>query len=209
MGKNFMRKLLTVAMTLALVMTSCVFAFAADPADSPTVGKVSTIKTTANYSKKTLRIAWAKVEGAEKYKVYVNGKLVKTTTSNIFTLENMRADKNYKIQIAAVKGDKVGEKSDLVNKSANMRWYKRTTNTKAKGLTGKASISWSKVSGATGYQILQYKGGKWKVVKTVKSGSTTSALIHKLSKGSHKFKVRAMKGNYRGILTATYTAKVK
>ncbi len=209
MGKNFMRKLLTVAMTLALVMTSCVFAFAADPADSPKVGKVSNIETTANYSKKTLRIAWPKVEGATRYKVYINGQLVKCTTSNIYTFENLRAGRNYEIQIAAVKGNKVGEKSDLVKKSANMRWYKRTTNTKATGLKGKAVISWTKVSGATGYQILQYKDGKWKLVRTVSGGSTTKALVHKLSKGNHQFRVRAIKGNYIGIRTAAYTATVK
>lgn len=204
MGKKFMRKMFALVMTLALVMTSGLFVFA----DSPTVGKVSKVTSSASYTKKELKISWKAVDGATEYKVYVNGKYKTTVKGTSYTLKNMKAGKNYDIQIAAVKNGKEGEKSKPVNKTRSKRWFKPTKNVKASGGKGRTTLTWSKVSGATGYQILEYKNGAWTVVKSV-TGSKTRAVINNLKKGSHKYRVRAIKGNYLGILCATKTVKVK
>ena len=206
MDNKLGRKLFAVVMSLALIMTSGLMVFA-DSA-SPTVGKVSGIDTTGNYSKKTMAVTWTAVDGATSYNIYLNGTKVGTATGTSYTITGLKAGQNYTIAVAAVKNGKEGEKSTVAKKTLSERWFKNTKIKKAKGGKKKATITWSKTKGATGYQILEKKNGKWVVVKTV-GKNKTSATIKKLSKGKHQFRVRAIKGDYIGIWSATKTAKVK
>lgn len=205
MRRRVMRKLFALVMTLALVMTSGLFVFAAS---SPTVGKVGTVSSVGNYSKKSYAVTWKAVSGADSYNVYVNGKLVKSgVTGTSYTVTGLKSNKNYSIQVSAVKNGKEGKKSDAVNKTLSKRWMKTTKIKKITSGKKKVTIKWKSVSGATGYQILQKKNGKWVVVKTV--GKKTSTPIKKLKKGKYQFKVRPIKGNWLGIRSATKTGKAK
>lgn len=204
MGKKFMHKLFAVAMTLALIMTSGAFAFA----NSPTVGTVAKVNSEAQFSKKTMKVSWKAVKGAEKYKVYLNGKLKKTVTGTSCTLKGLKDGSKYKIQVAAVKSNKAGKKSKVYTKTRTMRWFKVAKKVKAKAGKGKATLTWKKVKGATGYQVCEYKNGTWMVVKSV-GKSKTKAVVKNLGKGTHKFRVRPIKGDYLGILCGTKSVKVK
>lgn len=69
------------------------------------------------------------------------------------------------------------------------------------------TLSWEKVSGASGYYVQQYSGKKWKTVKTIKKAGTTSAKITKLKiNNTYKFRVCAYKGKKKG---AYVTVKAK
>ena len=62
-------------------------------------------------------------------------------------------------------------------------------------------LTWKKVSGAKGYQIYRAtsKNGKYKKVKTIKSGKTVSWTNTKLTTGKkYYYKVRAYKGSRTG-----------
>lgn len=204
MGKKLARKLFAVVMTLALVLTSGLFVFA----DSPTVGKTSSVSSAGSYSKKSFAVTWKAVKGAESYNVYVNGKKVKSgVTGTSYTVTGLKANGTYNIQITAVKGGKEGKKSELVNKTLNKRWMKTAKIKKAKSGKKKVTLTWKKVSGATGYQVLQKKNGKWVVIKTL--GKKTKVTIKKLKKGKYQFRVRPIKGNWLGIRSAAKTGKAK
>ena len=60
--------------------------------------------------------------------------------------------------------------------------------------SNKVVVSWTKNSNADGYQVLKKSGDTYKVIKTIKSRSTTSYKVTGLKKGqTHRFAVRAYK----------------
>lgn len=66
------------------------------------------------------------------------------------------------------------------------------------------SLKWTKVSGATGYELEQYKSSKWKKITTAK---TTSFKVQKLTLGTtYKFRVRALKSSGNSISYGKYSA---
>lgn len=59
--------------------------------------------------------------------------------------------------------------------------------------TGSVTLSWKKVSSATGYEIFRYSNEQWKKIATV-SASTTKYAVKNLSSGkAYSFKVKAYK----------------
>ena len=93
---------------------------------------------------------------------------------------------------------------------------KNATVKKVKAGKKKATVTWKKVKGATGYQIRysyskSMSGAKY---MTVKGGSKTKATIKKLKKGKRVYvqvrPIKAYKGHtYIGILGSKKSAKVK
>lgn len=53
------------------------------------------------------------------------------------------------------------------------------------------NLQWDKRSGASGYQIQQYKDKKWKTVKTITSGKTVLWKVTKFTAGTQKYRIRA------------------
>ncbi|MGN0527693.1 MAG: hypothetical protein ACI4IE_01065 [Eubacterium sp.] len=82
-------------------------------------------------------------------------------------------------------------------KSASYTYYVRckTPTLKVKSQKKAVSLSWNKVSGATGYKIYRAtsKNGTYKLIKTISSGSTTSYKNTKLtSKKTYYYKITAI-----------------
>ena len=82
--------------------------------------------------------------------------------------------------------------------------------------TAKTSITlgWNKGTTASGYQLQQYKGGKWVTVYTGTKATSTSCTVKSLKANtSYKFKIRAYKtyGNTKqyGSWSSTLTVKTK
>lgn len=83
--------------------------------------------------------------------------------------------------------------------------------------TTSVKFSWSKVAGASGYEIYRYNSGSYKKIATITSGNTTSFTNSKLSAGKiYKYKVRAymnssnIYGSFSSVLqTATKPNKTK
>jgi hypothetical protein len=199
MGNKFMRRMVTLIVALAMVMTSGVFAFAAS---SPTTGKITTLSSEGSNGGKKITVTWKADKKADKYIVKV-GSMSKEVTGTSATFTT-KAGTKYKVSVTPVYGSNNG------TSKSQLRWMRTTTLKSAKAAgSKKVKLTWKKASGATGYKVMQYKSGKWVVVKTIKKGSTTSTTVKVAKKGTAKFRVRAMKGSYYGIVSTTKSVKVK
>ena len=223
MGKNIMRKLVCVLVSLTMVMGSAVFAFAATT--SPSEGSDTPTKKPAAAAKITKRITDADAN-AKTIKVTMNGKNVKkyriayrvkggkwkyiTTTKKNYTLKKLKSKGLYQIKIAGINKDgKRGKYSTIV------RRYMRKSKFKVKGSKGKIKVTASKLKGITGYQIRYSKKKSMKSSKTV-TVTTTKALnktLKKLKKGTYYVQVRPIKKSggkiYYGAYDTITKVKVK
>ncbi|MDO4518201.1 MAG: S8 family serine peptidase, partial [Bacillota bacterium] len=100
----------------------------------------------------------------------------------------------YKDEIV---GGDLNPESGVMGKTQIAVWDKSYTSAKSYGFKKKSSakksvtLSWKKVSGADGYKIYRAssKNGSYKVVKTIKKGSTTSVKL--TTKKAGYYKIRA------------------
>ena len=208
MGKNFVRKMVVFMIAAAMILSSGASIFAASSSE---VGVVKNLKTTESFSKKTVKITWKATPNASAYKIYKNGKLVKTVKGTSVTLKGIKANSKYTIAIAAVAkdGKTIGKKTAVKGKTLSMRWMKSIKVKKAKPGKKKATIKWKKVKSATGYMVMYSKDKKTWKTKFVKGGKKTSATIKKLKKGKWYYKVRPVSGKYLGVECGLKTVKVK
>ena len=84
----------------------------------------------------------------------------------------------------------------------------KVTSFKVKSLTStNVTLQWNKNANASGYEIEQYKGGKWVNVAKIRSNATTSYTVKGLAAGTagYKFRMRAVKNgaysDYTSVLT--------
>lgn len=200
------KKLLALAIALAMVMTSGIAVFATDSPESGSEAKV-TIKTSeGNYSKKSIDVQYTKTgEGDVKVEYSADkGKTWKSVDGGDSSAQitGLKDRGLYQIKVTS------GSNSSKVQ----YRYMKNTKVTKAKSAKKKqVTLTWKKDSKATGYQIQYYDGKTWKKVTV---GKKTKLTIKKLKSGKkYKFRVRPIKKvsgkKYMGVLSGTKTCKVK
>lgn len=163
--------------------------------------KVSGISSSTNSN--TVKLTWKAVKGATHYQVYMyeGGEWVKKATTKELSVKigDLSGNKTYTFKIRAYK--KVSGEYYIGSYSSN---YKATTKLAApksfKATPGEKSIkvSWSKVSGADGYQVWLHDGKDW---VDAKNTSKTSYTFSSLKEGVvYSFRVRA----YINSSTKTY-----
>lgn len=171
--------------------------------------KVSGIKSSC--SDGSVKLSWNKVSGAQGYIVYQyidqNWTRLDKITGTSYNVKNLASGKTYWFAVKAYKNVNGKEVS-----SVSYDTYKTTTKPTKVDFTltsgsGKATLKWNNVSGATGY-IVYYKTsakGSWQKLKTTKSTSFSKT---GLSKGkTYYFTVKAYK-NYNGVTyNGAYTEK--
>ncbi|MFP5114326.1 S8 family serine peptidase [Bacillaceae bacterium C204] len=162
---------------------------------TPTSVKVAS----SDYNK--LTVSWAKVSGASGYEVYratsktgaySKAAAVSGSTSS-YANSSLTTGQTYYYKVVAytnVEGKKlVSPSSSIVSAKPGL---KTPTSVKAdKASSTSIKVSWSKVSGASGYKVYRAtsKSGSYTKVKTTTSGSYTNT---KLTKGkTYYYKVRA------------------
>lgn len=179
------------------------------------LAKPKTFKVTASTAS-AVKIAWTKVANAKGYEVfqYVDGKWVKkgTTKNTSATFSKLASGTKYYFKVRAV--TTVGGKNlygdstayltavTLPGQVKNVKLVKRSTNSIA--------FSWSKVKGATSYQIFRLNNGKWVSLGTTTATKYTDS--KSLAKAQeYQYKVRAVMKvgstkNY-GAASAVFKAK--
>jgi hypothetical protein len=158
--------------------------------------KVTGLKQTTT-TLKSVKLTWTKQSGITGYKVYkyANSKytLVKTTTTNAFTISGLKAGTTYTYAVTAYK---TSGKTTCEGAKASV---KIATLPKTPVMTGKAGtksavLTWKKIPGATGYIVYMAtsKSGTYKKAATVTKAATVKATIKNLtSKKKYYFKIRA------------------
>ncbi len=155
-------------------------------------------KLTATQSKSTVTLSWNKVKNATGYRVYqkVDGKWKKLydTSKNTYKVTSLKSGTEYSFAVKAyVKSN--GKTYWSVN-YAGIKTGTEPAITKsvtATQTTNTITLSWSKVTGATGYRVYKYNT-KTKKYEKIKTTTARSYTVTDLKAGSvYIFKVKAYK----------------
>ena len=160
-------------------------------------GKTSSLN--ASQTTTSIKATWKAVAGASGYIVTLynsSGKVVKTvdTTKTTYTFSKLSAGTVYKVKVTAYK--------TIDSKKTNSKSYALLTTATKPGTptlkvtagAGKATLSWNKQPGATGYVVYMAtsKNGKYTKIATVKGNTKVSFTKTSLTKGkTYYFKVAA------------------
>jgi hypothetical protein len=168
----------------------------------------------AEYKSSTsILLKWGEVSGATGYQIYrlnlSTGKYekIKTVTGEStvrYTNTGLLSGTTYLYQVRAYKRydgvNYFGEYSDI---SSMTTAPAKVASLKLTAASKSVTLKWSKVTGATGYEIyrLNSKTKKYEKIKTIKGVSNITFKNTKLTKGTtYKYKVRA----YRTMSGTTY-----
>lgn len=149
------------------------------------------------YSYNTITVKWSAVPTAQEYNVYRSTKkssgyslqTILNSDTTTFKDTNLKINTKYYYKVQAVHyadGKKVTRNSSVIAQIARLK-PPATVSAKSTSATA-IKVKWSKVSGASGY-IISYstkKSGKFKTLKTVKSGASRS-YTHKNLKPNKKY----------------------
>ena len=172
----------------------------------------------------SVTLKWNKGTTASGYQLqqYKDGKWVTIytgtkATNTSFTVKKLKAGTaGYRFRIRAYKTygntKQYGSWSSEVKVNTNpygVGGFKVKATTK-----NSITLGWNKGTTASGYQLQQYKGGKWVTVYTGTKATSTSCTIKSLKANtSYKFRIRAYKtyGNTKqyGSWSSTLTVKTK
>ena len=175
-------------------------------------------------SSTSVTLKWNKGTTASGYQLqqYKDGKWVTIytgtkATDTSYTVKNLKAGTaGYRFRIRAYKtygnAKQYGSWSSEVKVNTNpygVGGFKCSSKTSTS-----VTLKWNKGTTASGYQLQQYKGGKWVTVYTGTKATSTSCTIKSLkSNTSYKFRIRAYKtyGNTKqyGSWSSTLTVKTK
>lgn len=184
------------------------------------VGKVKGVKVTSQDTS-SIKITWSKVSKATGYRVYVYNSSKKKyeyygkTTSRSMTIKKLKSAQEYKIKIRGYRTVKkknyYGSYSSVLTTTTKPTQVK---NLKARSQTDNSiTLSWSKVSRATGYRVYIYNSSK-KKYEYYGAAKTNSITIKKRSSAqTYQIKVRAYrtlnKTNYYGSYSSILTTVTK
>jgi hypothetical protein len=177
----------------------------------------------ATYKIKAQSIKDANVKGVPTTAKTYTGKAIKpsitvtvgkkTLSTDDYTVKYSNNKEPGKATIT-IKGQ--GNYSGTITKTFKIALAKTTVKTAKSSKAKKATITWSKVTGADGYEVYQAtsKSGKYTKVTTIKKGSTVSYTKSSLKSGkTYYYKVRAYRNvdgkKVYGSYSAVKSVKVK
>ena len=149
-----------------------------------------------------VKLDWARNAGATGYIIeqYKGGKwtqlaVTKNNTTLTFTVKGLAECTPYSFRVKAYKND--GGKtnySDYVTVKASTL-LGTVKNAKVTSTTGTwITLGWDRNTGAAGYVLEQYKGGKWTVIATTKNNTTLKFTVKGLRNDTtYSFRIKAYK----------------
>ena len=174
--------------------------FAYELLDKPTIANVTNFKVKSIFST-NVTLQWNKNTSASGYEIeqYKGGKWVNVAkiTSNAttsYTVKGLAAGTaGYKFRMRAVRDGAYSDYTSVL-----------TVNTNPYGVGGfkcssksstSVTLKWNKGTTASGYQLQQYKDGKWVTIYTGTKATNTSYTVKGLKAGTagYRFRIRAYK----------------
>ena len=160
--------------------------------------KVANVKAKTQ-STTSITLNWSKATGATGYELqkYNSSKKkwekVTTTSKTSYTVKKLKAGTTYKFRVRAYKT--ISSKKYYGSYSSTLSTTTKTATPKISKITSKskkATLSWKKVSGASGYEIYMAtsKKGKYKKVKTASSKTVKYTKSSLKKKKTYYFKIR-------------------
>ena len=203
-------KLLSLVICAVMVFVSGTVA-----AEAATVKVSAPKKVTATTTSDTVKLSWAKVSKATGYKVYkkTDGKwkAIKTVTSDTYTVKDLTASESYSFAVKTYR--KVSGKTYYSSKytavTAKTKDMGKTPTPKATADKNSVTLKWTKVPGATGYRVYQFKNGAWVKIKSVTANSfkVTSLKVDTTYKFRIKPYAKTSKGTVWGKTSSAVSAK--
>ncbi len=176
----------------------------------PVPAKVTGLKVSSR-THNSVKLTWTKVSGASGYEIQLyNGsawKSYKKTTSNSLTASSLTLGKTYQFRVRAYRTVSGKAVYGAVSSTVKTGPYLKATSTFVLKdvTTSTLKLSWSKVTGAKGYEVYNTVTKKWTNVKTA-----TTLTVKSLKAGTkYGFIVRPYSGSYKGTNSATryYTTR--
>lgn len=175
----------------------------------------STSKITATQTTTSITLKWSKVKGATGYRVYKYNSETKKyekitgTTSTSFKVKDLKAGTTYKFKIKAyskVDGTTLWGNASAVFETATKPktpTLKITSTSKTK-----ATLTWTNVSGESGYQVYYStsKDGEFKKLKSYKADTKKATKSDLKSGKTYYFKVRAYKKTDSGTVYSSWSS---
>ena len=159
------------------------------------------LDTATSYAKVVSSVKNAKVKPSKANAAYGDNVTITVTPNSGYVVESISV--NGKVVAKDTNKATVKATTSTIKVTASVKLVApaQVKGVKATITNGKTTVSWKKAKRAKGYQVQQYKGGKWKTVKTIKKAKTTKCTLK--VKKSAKFRVRAF-CKYKG---KTYNGK--
>ncbi|MFR1520607.1 MAG: fibronectin type III domain-containing protein, partial [Eubacterium sp.] len=146
----------------------------------------------------SLSVKWDAVSKASKYYIKITNNtkgtsFSKTVTTNYAKLNNLTLGNQYSVKVCAYVSGKWGAYSNKITAKTAKPKPSATSSSSLKAPSGlkttvvytaTAKLAWNKVSGASGYYVYKYSGGKYKKAYTIKGKSTTNCTVTGLSPGT-------------------------
>lgn len=197
-----------------LAVIFCIVAVSSTMIMASAIGKPTAKVKSVTYNSVTLY--WTKVSGAEAYQIQrsTNGKSWTDIAKNVKTTSykdsnKLTTGKTYLYRVRSVdKGLFRTTYSSWTSSIKATPLPEKVVNLKVKSTTYNSIVlTWSKVAGASGYQVQYLSGKTWKSYKTTKSNSLTAS---KLTLGkSYTFRVRAYRTVSKKAVYGAVSSSVK
>ena len=180
-----------------------------------TIAPKKVTKLSASQTTTTITLKWSKVTGADGYRVYkYNSKTkkyekLKDVTKNTLKISKLKAGTAYKYKVRAITKDDgsiYGAYSDVFATATKCKTPSISKLTSSK--KGVASLTWTNVSGESGYQVYYStkKDSGYKKVASYKTNVVKGSKTKLKSGKKYYFKVRAYKKTDSGTVYSSWSA---
>lgn len=157
-----------------------------------------------------VKLAWNKVNGAEKYRVYYKSrtgwKRMGETTSTSFIDKDVTSGKSYTYTVRCISANSKRFTSGYDSKGTRATYVASPEITKLENIYGKTKITWNKVNGAEKYRVYVRRNNKWTRFCDTTSNSATDTIV--TSGKTYTYTIRCINSSATKF-TSGYNAKGK